>query len=662
MPSSVRSTCSSSADRRRLSQSLNRVSMLGRLSGIDAAALPPLRTDSPMTVMQDQLRSLYGAPSTESLNSVDAVVTQMSRPGEDAAALTGPESGRHNIRPARSDSARSQHSAGTTTTSRSRARKETLCRQQQQQSSAASVYSSRPPLSHPEILAPGGHARARSEAAIRMGSTARKRQSMAMKGGQGRQSLAVAAPDLPDWLAQTFTGSRFASEPAAAAPLPPVPSIPADRRESMACDARRSSTTTVVPETPRAAKTTREILRDTRRRSTVSKSLCGDDDDLKSIYSTRSAATTSYAPRNFSRPMEKKQPQHIVREQGVNFEMVTPPSSANPSPRSFKKLSIVIPPSQSSSSSFSVRSVTRSTTPPMVSATPSPARTVSSSSADSVASSRGRTRTSTMSSATTVSRSPSPARGSYNPANDKSILTSVERSSDSYKRYQPAVQQSRSTEPRRVMPPANPRYSVVPPTMNASSDASFATRATAAQNFRRAPAIQTRGLPCPHPNPLASHPVNFTSSRREQKPEDLRKPAAREAFVHQPARCETPPLFGHTLKRSDSLFLGSDRTRVSEQQFFPEWSQPSQRQPAKFEAYRKAEDDLAGPVDDRRMLPSQKRSVSPAASLQRVAMTNAHVARSSPANMMPAAHRLGSTRSLRKTTAIDFASLRGENN
>lgn len=652
MPSSVRSTCSSSADRRRLSQSLNRVSMLGRLSGIDASALPPLRTDSPMTVMQGQLRSLYGAPSTESLNSVDAVVTQMSRPGEDDAALAGPESGRHNIRPARSESARSesarsQHSAGTTT-SRSRARKETLSRQQQQHSSAASVCS-RPPLSHPEILAPGGHARARSEAAVRMGSTARKRQSMAMKGAQGRQSLAVAAPDLPDWLAQTFTGSRFASEPApAVTPLPPVPSIPADRRESMACDTHRSSTATVVPETPRATKTIMQIVREARRRSTVSKSLCGDDDDLKSVYSTRSAATTSYAPRNFSRKMEKK-PQQIVREQGVNFEMVTPTSSAKQSPRSFKTLSIVIPPSQSSSSSFSVRSVTRSTTPPLVSATPSPARTVSSSSADSAASSRGRTRTSTMSSATTVSRSPSPARGSYNPANDKSILTSVERSSDSYRRSQPAVQQSRSTEPRRVMPPVNP-----------SGAASFATRATAAKNLRRGPEIQTRSLPCPHPNPLGLHPVNIASSRREQKPQDLRKPIARETFVHQPARCETPPLFGHTLERSDSLFLGSSASRVADQQFFPEWSQP-QRQPAKFEAYRKTEDDLAGPVDDRRVLPSQKRSVSPAASLQRVAMANAPVARG-PGNTAMAAPRLGSTRSLRKTTAIDFASLRGENN
>ncbi|KAK6204107.1 hypothetical protein LQW54_008461 [Pestalotiopsis sp. IQ-011] len=661
MPSSVRLTCSSSADRRRLSQSLNRVSMLGRLSGIDASALPPLRTDSPMTVMQDQLRSLYGAPSTESLNSVDAVVTQMSRPGEDDAALTGPESGRHSIRPARSESARSQHSAGTTN-SRSRARKETLSRQQQQQSSAASVCS-RPPLSHPEILAPGGHARARSEAAIRMGSTARKRQSMAMKGGQSRQSLAVTAPDLPDWLAQTFTGSRFASEPAPAAvpALPPVPSIPADRRESMACDSRRSSTAAVMPETPRAAKTITQIVREARRRSTVSKSLCGDDDDLKSVYSTRSAATTSYAPRNFSRPMMEK-PQQIVREQGVNFEMITPTSSAKQSPRSFKALSIVIPPSQSSSSSFSVRSVTRSTTPPMVSATPSPARTVSSSSAGSSASSRGRTRTSTMSSATTVSRSPSPARGFYNPANDKSILTSVERSSDSYKCSQPAVQQSRSSEPRRVMPPVNPRYSIAPPTVNASNDASFATRASAAKSSRRRPEFQTRSLPCPHPNPLGLHPVNIASSRREQKTQDLRKPIARETFVHQPSRCETPPLFVHTLERSDSLFLGSSASRVADQQFFPEWSQP-QRQPAstKFEPYRKTEDDLAGPVDDRRMLPSQKRSVSPAASLQRVAMTNAQVARG-PGNTAMAAPRLGSTRSLRKSTAIDFASLRGENN
>ncbi|ETS87406.1 hypothetical protein PFICI_01234 [Pestalotiopsis fici W106-1] len=714
MPSSVRSTCSSSTDRRRLSQSLNRVAVLGHLSGIDAAALPPYRTDSPMTVMQDRLRSLYGAPSIESLNSVDAVVTQMARPhrgpGTDDAPppLTGPESGRRGQACRRnslalSESAPSQRSTGsrTTTTSRSRARKETLSRQNTDQQQQPTVVS-RPPLSHPELMVPS-HVRARSEAAVRMGSTARKRQSMAMKGGQGRQSLAVAQPD---WVAQTFQGSRFAPNKSSSSTTgqpqwQPEPSSARPERRSVSYNynsssSRRSSTATIVPEScAPVVPTTMSIVQNARRRSRASQSfVSGDEDDIHSVYSARSAATTSYAPRNFSRPMEQKQQkQYIVREQGVDFEMLNPRSSArtltesSARASSFRALSVVIPPSQSSASSFSVRSVTRSTTPPPpFEITPSPARTTSSSSRESTASSEACTRTSTMSSATTVSsRSPSPAHDTYNPLHEKSAVSAcVAQSSNGYQhRHDNTVRQHPSSlEPRDVKTLRGPRLSIVPPVTNTS----FATRAAVDgthHHHERAPTRMNRTLPHAHPDPLSYHPVELASARREKQPESSREQQRpRETmlltdYYRGAVHAESPPTFDNSLQRSDSLFLGpkaSSRIMPEQHEFFPSWTQHQQAQSkiksangVGIQPYRKLEG--LGPVhaappppraDDRRMLPSQKRVVSPPShSLQRVAMTNAQVVRGPPrAGMMSAAVRPTSSRSLRKTTAIDFTKVR----
>jgi hypothetical protein len=776
MPSSVRSTCSSSTDRRRLSQSLNRVAVLGHLSGIDTAVLPPFRTDSPMTVMQDRLRELYGAPSIESLNSVDAVVTQVARPratGTDDARtvvapppLTGPESGRrHGQQPfqrrnslALSESAPSQRSTGsgrTATTSRSRARRETLSRQQaEQHQQHQPTVVSRPPLSHPELMTPG-HARARSEAAVRMGSTARKRQSMAMKGGQGRQSLAVPQPD---WVAQTLQGSRFASDGSSAVPrTAPQQQQPqaksgtsssarAERRSVgyRDSDSRRSSSAaTVVPAmyAPAAVPTTMSIVQNARSRSRASQSvvLGEDGDDMQSVYSARSAATTSYAPRNFSRPMEKKkqQQQNIVRAQGVEFELLNHLRSSNSrtvtiessSSRasSFRALSVVIPPSQSAASSFSVRSVTRSTTPPLPTTdmAPSPARTTSTSSREStVFSDATCTRSSTVSSTTTVSssRSPSPAPSSYDPVPDKTIIPArVAQVSES--RQHPWTVESRDTKTLR-----DPRRSVMPPVTSASGLASSSHKAVAmvADDHHRdektlAAVRMNRTQPPTHPNPLAYHPIELAgaSSRQQQekqkhtivkpKPYLLREEAAN---VVEQRRAESPPAFDNdnSLQRSDSLFLpggskgsasspsSSSRMRnpPAQHEFFPSWTQHQQARSqfktadgVGIQPYRKLEG--LGPVpqqqqqqaavvvvaraaDDRRMLPSQSSSHraagvalpphSSAYSLQRVAMTNAHqqVARvGGPVAAAATATRpMTSSRSLRKTTAIDFTRMRAE--
>lgn len=749
MPSSVRSTCSSSADRRRLSQSLNRVAVLGHLSGIDTAVLPPFRTDSPMTVMQDRLRELFGAPSIESLNSVDAVVTQVARPRaadtDDARTvvapppLTGPESGRrHGQQPfqrrnslALGESAPSQRSTGsgrTATTSRSRARKETLSRQQAEQHQHQPTVVSRPPLSHPELMTPG-HARARSEAAVRMGSTARKRQSMAMKGGQGRQSL--AAPQ-PDWVAQTLQGSRFASNGSSAVPRTAPQQQPQAKsgtstlarteRRSVGdrdSDSRRSSSAaTVVPETyaPAAVPTTMSIVQNARSRSRASQSVVfGEDgDDMQSVYSARSAATTSYAPRNFSRPMEKKQQQqqqNIVRAQGVEFELLNhlrssdsrtaTMKSSSSRASSFRALSVVIPPSQSAASSFSVRSVTRSTTPPLPTAdvAPSPARTTSTSSREStVFSDATCTRSSTVSSNTTVSssRSPSPAPGSYEPVPDKTIIPKrVAQASDSRQHRQKDVQQHPwSVESRDSKTLRDPRRSVMPPVTSARGLASFSNRAVAmaADDRHRhektlAPARMNRTQPPTHPDPLAYHPIELAaaSSRQQQekqkhtivkpKPYLLREEAVN---VVEQRRAESPPAFDNdnSLQRSDSLFLpggskgsassssSSSRMRdpPAQHEFFPSWTQHQQaRSQVKtvdgvgIQPYRKLEGLVPRAADDRRMLPSQSPNagVLPhACSLQRVAATNAHVARGL-ATVTAAARPMGS-KSLRKTRAIDF--------
>ncbi|KAK9417791.1 hypothetical protein SUNI508_01548 [Seiridium unicorne] len=459
MPSSVKSV-SSSTDRRRLSQSLNRVAALGHLAGIDPANLPPFRTDSPMTVMQDELRILYGAPSLESMTSVDAVVTQIEDPRTPfAPPQPEPGSGRHSRRDslALSDSGRSTRSTGSRG-SRSRARNQALeqqhsqvvreakdpyLRQQIERRKAERALNgdvSRPPLSHPEILVPA-HMRASSEAAIDTRSTARKRHSMALRGAQSRKGLAVPEPE---WVKETYKGSRFAN--ASQEVIPRLPPMPLPTEGGMSYSSRRSSTATVTqdsymnePKMPSA--------RDGRKSGTVKSVSYVEDDDLRSVSSARSAATTSYIPRGFGIAPEKKQ---LVKARGVSFEMFSPPAvRTEPNRQIFRPLSVVIPPSQEPARSFNVRAVGRSPTPASVS---SPS-TASASPTDSFTSSAHsyNTRPSTRGSGTTVSRSrsPSPARGSFNPGQrEKSFLNRVEKLSDDFHRKAYQVKQYAGVEPR----------------------------------------------------------------------------------------------------------------------------------------------------------------------------------------------------------------------
>ncbi|KAF7537578.1 hypothetical protein G7054_g3597 [Neopestalotiopsis clavispora] len=571
-------------------------------------------------------------------------------------------------------------------------------------------------------------------------------------GGQGRQSLAVPQPD---WVAQTLQGSRFASNGSSAVPRTAPqqqpqakpetsPSARAERRSVgyRDSDSRRSSSAaTVVPETyaPAVVPTTMSIVQNARSRSRASQSvMLGEDgDDMQSVYSARSAATTSYAPRNFSRPMEQKkqqqQQQNIVRAQGVEFELLNHLRSSNSRtatmessssrPSSFRALSVVIPPSQSAASSFSVRSVTRSTTPPLPTTdmAPSPARTTSTSSREStVFSDATCTRSSTVSSTTTVSssRSPSPAPSSYDPVPDKTIIPArVAQVSES--RQHPWTVESRDTKTLR-----DPRRSVMPPVTSASGLASSSHRAVAmvADDRHRdektlAAVRMNRTQPPTHPNPLAYHPIELTaaSSRQQQekqkhtivkpKPYLLREEATNVVEQH---RAESPPAFDNdnSLQRSDSLFLpggskgsasspsSSSRMRnpPPQHEFFPSWTQHQQaRSQVKtadgvgIQPYRKLEG--LGPVpqqqqqqaavvvpraaDDRRMLPSQSSSHRTAGvalphpsaySLQRVAMTNAYqqVARVGGPAAATATRPMTSSRLLRKTTAIDFTRMRAE--
>ncbi|KAI1870145.1 hypothetical protein JX265_006315 [Neoarthrinium moseri] len=476
MPPSVQSAPLATS-RRRLSQSMNRVATLGALSGMDPASLPVFRTDSPMTLMSDELRHVYGAPSCDSIVAVLASVGDPRTSEPSAPPESGREVRRNSI--AMRDGGQSMASERTDSgkgRSRSRARKEELVAQRVSAAAVTAIPQiqneflrqqiekrqaeraryvpgprsinearvvSRPPLSHPTILRPGpdaGHRKAVSEYGLDTGSTALKRGSA--RASKRKSSIVTSASQaLPDWAAAALKGTQF--EAAAGVVIPPMPPIPSDEDEAR-IDSRRASTATVTRDSyvQGAKEKTVRVSRAGGKKSQTARSVSGlsEDDDTRSAYSTYSAATISHLPRGSSierralprpsgvesariREVAARQ-EHAAREKkkrtvtvrNVEFEMVSPSSvRSQPLPRTTPLFVPSIPPSREPASSYSVIEAARMATPPSPSSSVSSASAATSPTRSSRSSHSARSSAATSLSGSSRSRSSSPARGAYNP-------------------------------------------------------------------------------------------------------------------------------------------------------------------------------------------------------------------------------------------------------
>ncbi|KAH6660641.1 hypothetical protein BKA67DRAFT_60939 [Truncatella angustata] len=699
MPLSVTSI-SSSADRRRLSQSLNRVAALGHLAGMNAANIPPFRADSPMTVMAGELRTLYGTPSFESMNTCDAVVTQIADPRTPHAPPPGePETGRRSRRDslALSDSGRSTRSTGSKT-SRSRARNHALSQQRGQAGGSVSGEKAfRPPLSHPGILMPP-HMRAKSEAAIPSGSTAQKRLSMALRGNSRK------FPGKPDSIRATYRGSRLVmTQNEILRPMPPMPKEP-----ESGLDSCRFSTATITSETytdRHKMATSRDIRRERSESITAKAVGCIEDGDLRSVCSAKFAAAFSHIPRDLGVTPDNM---HHVKAHGIDFEMIDPASVRESEPeRSFRPLSVAIPPSQQSRSSFTVNSMARSPTP-LSAASPS---TVSVSPTESFGSSLRReegTRLSTRSSATSVSRSrsPSPARGSLNPSpGGKSMLARLERLSNDFHRGKYHFKQAAGLSDFKVISSDPvPQQDIVfssrnaepnvptSPVKTACETTSFGQRIAAGGGPQRGVRRVSAYIPSAEPKaPTASQPVRSSVTLREQESNelfvrnltqkrqsflgDVSRPVRRnvppplhrtdsglanldfgfdDQVIIPPKRAETPPSFENRVQRSDSLFMENSSARSSQtRETFLEW--PQWQQPTGQMAYMSGIATQSYEIldilpkttyvvqsaptarNDRQLLPSQQaQSSAPVSALQRRSITNYAAGANMPKAPQPA--------------------------
>lgn len=343
---SNRSTRSSTLERHRLSESRTRIQALGHLVGLDPAALPPLppRADSPMSAMQDDLRTLYGAPS---IDSIAAVVAQIAGPEPDAVSgesETGRRLGRKNSLSGLSERSGASGASSASGRSRSRARNAALAQQyarsHRSAHSVASVHTgSQPSIPrkpvpsndlprqtsvgyYPSVLRPGpGHRKTVSEVDLDIG-TGNSSRNVTTRAGRNSTAAGkagqVTTTAMPEWAKHVLRGTSFET------PLPPIPPLgpisltPVEDEDMLGTEedySRRGSTATVTLETYAAEiKTPRSRSRSTARGSSntqqqvpTTRSRAGSSlqrsrresagDDARSGYSAYSAATISYMPR-----------------------------------------------------------------------------------------------------------------------------------------------------------------------------------------------------------------------------------------------------------------------------------------------------------------------------------------------------------------------------